>query len=198
MAISLSRLALRASERLATLVAAMRSTQKTAPVSIHNASRALGPVSCRLNGTTLMPRFRSDGRQLLVETACDRVHLRLGLLESHVRSKSSNDEPEPEPRARAARFPIRDTSCAAPTHPHRVCANWKSAGRMPMIREGTPSSSMRRAYRIERASETGLPEAIADQRQTLPLLGLLGREDCVHARVERRAMERGWARSGRH
>ena len=45
MAISRSRLALRASERLATLVAAMRSTQKTAPVSIHNASRGLGPVT---------------------------------------------------------------------------------------------------------------------------------------------------------
>jgi hypothetical protein len=45
MAISLSRLALRASERLATLVAAMRRTQKTAPVSIHNASRDRDPVS---------------------------------------------------------------------------------------------------------------------------------------------------------
>ena len=35
------------------MVAAMRRTQKTAPVSIHNASRALRPVTCTLNGTTL-------------------------------------------------------------------------------------------------------------------------------------------------
>ena len=59
MAISRARPTLRASDRLATLAAAMRSTQNTAPASIHNASRDLDPTKYRLNGTTLMPRFRS-------------------------------------------------------------------------------------------------------------------------------------------
>ena len=45
-----------------------------------------------------------------------------------------------------------------------------------MIREGTSVKLDGRADRIERAAETGLPEAMADQGQTLPLLGLLGRE----------------------
>src|SRR5204863_7989855 len=34
-----------------------------------------------------------------------------------------------------------------------------------------------RADRIERASEAGLPEAMTDQRQALPLLSLLSRKD---------------------
>ena len=39
--------------------------------------------------------WNDDGhRQLLVETPCDRAHLGLGLLQSYVRSKSSNDGPE--------------------------------------------------------------------------------------------------------
>ena len=45
-----------------------------------------------------------------------------------------------------------------------------------MIREGSAVKHDGRAEGIERASETGLPEAMADQGQTLPLLGLLGRE----------------------
>ena len=45
MAISRSRPALRASERLATLVAAMRSTKNTAPISIQSAIRNFGPVT---------------------------------------------------------------------------------------------------------------------------------------------------------
>ena len=46
-----------------------------------------------------------------------------------------------------------------------------------MIREGSAVKLDGRADRIERASETGLPEAMTDHGQTLPLLGLLGRED---------------------
>jgi hypothetical protein len=34
-----------------------------------------------------------------------------------------------------------------------------------------------RAYRIDRASEAGLPEAMTYQSQALPLLSLLSRED---------------------
>jgi hypothetical protein len=36
-----------------------------------------------------------------------------------------------------------------------------------------------RADRIERASETGLPEAMTDQGQPLPLLSLLSRKDAT-------------------
>src|SRR6266481_223015 len=72
-----------------------------------------------------------------------------------------------------------------PIRKHRV--------RLPQIRSESPeletcredtndpgSASVKldgRAYRIQGASETGLPEAMTDHRQTLLLLGLLGRED---------------------
>ena len=126
-----------------------------------------------------MPRFRLGQRQLLVEAARDRAHFRLGLLEGHVRSKSSHDGPEVRAARAAQRLPSPDTSCAAPTHP-RV-AEWEirrkdadDPGRSAVKLNG-------RAYRIERASETGLPEAMTDQGQPLPLLGLLRREACAHA-----------------
>ena len=54
-AISLARAVLRASDRLVTLAAAITNTQNTAPPSIHNANRDVGPTMYRLKGTTLMP-----------------------------------------------------------------------------------------------------------------------------------------------
>ena len=197
MAISRSRLALRASERLATLVAAMRSTQNTAPASIHNASRDLGPVMLKAQRHDADAAVPVGRRQLLVETAGDRAHLRLGLLESHVRSKSSNDEPGTCATRTREALPNPETSCAAPTHPHRVVANLETCredaddlGRKPVELDG-------RADRIERASETRLPEAMTDQGQTLPLLGLLGREAAPVQGLNAEQWKEGWVRSWR-
>ena len=55
-------------------------------------------------------------RQLIVEAAGDCTHLRLGLVERHVRSKSSNDEPRFCPSAHGS----RSGSCAAPRRLHRA------------------------------------------------------------------------------
>ena len=121
MAISLSRLALRASERLATLVAAIRSTQKTAPVSIHKASRDAG------SGDLQAQRNHTDAA---VPVGCRRTVRR-----DAVRSRSSRPGPAQTSRsveafqrrtrnpsrARRDGFPNPETSCAAPTHRHRVC-----------------------------------------------------------------------------
>ena len=54
-----------------------------------------------------------DRRQLIVDAAGDGAHLRLGLVERHARSKSSNDEPRSARRARCG------GSCAAPTRLRR-------------------------------------------------------------------------------
>ena len=81
-------------------------------------------------------------RQLIVEAAGDCAHLRLGLIERHGRSKSSNDEP---------RFSAAHALAGRVRLPH-VCIeprDWKSAGRMPMIwrRKPVEHEASRRAHR---------------------------------------------------
>ena len=111
----------------------------------------------------------------LVETARDRVHLRLGLLESHVRSKSSNDGPETCATRTAKDLPIRIHRVRFPHS--RVVVKLEVRRENADDTGGSAVQVYGGAYRVERASETGLPEAMTDHCQTLPLLGLLGRED---------------------
>src|SRR5439155_21028460 len=118
---------------------------------------------------------RVGRRRLLVETACDRAHLGLRLLESHVRLKSPNDGPETSASRTANGFPIRKHGVRFP--------HIRIIVKLETCREDTDdpgSVSVKldgRAYRIEGASEAALPEAMTDQGHALPLLGLLGRED---------------------
>src|SRR5262249_21646097 len=104
----------------------------------------------------------------------DRAHLGLGLLKFHLRPNSSNHGPETCTTQAPQGFPVRI---------HRI--------RLPYIRVVVESEVHRenaddpgrsavklnaRADRIQRASEAGLPEAMTDQSQALPLLGLFCRE----------------------
>ncbi len=140
-AISLCRPVLRASVRLATLLAAISSTRKTAPVSIHNASRGRVPVNWRLNGTTLMPRFRSPAGNrssrrraiaLISAWACATV--------TFGRSLPTTNHVSP-PRTPRRVSQSGKSVCGSHTSAWSG-SNWKPAGRMPMIWERAPSSTM--------------------------------------------------------
>ena len=134
-----------------------------------------GPVTCRLNGDHANAAVPVRRRQLLVETLRDRAHLRLGLLESHVRAKSSDDEPGIGAAHAAADFPIRKHRVRLPhigVEPRKL----ETRGENADDSRGTSVKLDGRADGIVRAAETRLPEAMTDQDQTLPLLGLLGRE----------------------
>ena len=195
MAISRARPTLRASERLATLAAAMRSTQETAAVSSHNANRGLDPTTWRLSGTTLIPRFRRR-RHLLVETACDRAHLRLGLIDRHVRPQSPDDEPRTCAAHAATGLPIRKQRVRLP-HIRIEARKLETCREDADDQRRTSVELDGRADRIVRASKTGLPEAMTDQGQALPLARPPRSRRCAPARAERRAMERSWVRSSR-
>ena len=116
-----------------------------------------------------MPRFLAVSRQLIVEAAGDCAHLRLGLVERHGRSKSSNDEP---------RFSAAHALAGRVRLPH-VCVEPRD---LEIGREDADDLARkaieheRRAERIVRASESRLPEAMTDQDQPLPLLGFFGRK----------------------
>jgi hypothetical protein len=110
-------------------------------------------------------------KQLIVEAAGNCTHLRLGMVERHGRSKSSNDEPPVSANHAVAGFPIR-------RHPVHVCI---ARCDLETSREDADDPGSRpvehdsRANRIVRASQTRLPEAMTDQDQRLPLLGFFAR-----------------------
>ena len=134
-AISRSRPALRASESPAMFAIAMISTNETAAVSIHNANRVLGPVTCRVNGMTLMPRWLDAGdcsssrRAIALISVCACWNVTSG------RSLATTNQ-EPAPRARRSVSQSGNNVCGSHTS---VSSNWSSAGRMPIMRDGRPS-----------------------------------------------------------
>ena len=108
-------------------------------------------------------------RQLIVEAAGDCAHLRLGLVERHGRSKSSNDEPRLTAAHAAAGRVRLPHVCIEPRDLEIGREDADDPARKAVEHKG-------RAERIVRASETRLPEAMTDQDQSLPLLGFFGRK----------------------
>ncbi len=93
-------------------------------------------------------------RQLLVEDACDGAHLRLGLIDGHVRSESPDDEPRTRVARGATGFPIRKHRMR---FPHiRIQSESRRENANDLRRTSVKLDG--RAYRTVRASETGLPE----------------------------------------
>jgi hypothetical protein len=100
---------------------------------------------------------------LIVEAAGDCAHLRLGLVERHGRSKSSNDEPEfSAAHALAARVRLPHVR----VEPRDLEIRREDAD--DRVRNAIEHKA--RAERIARATETCLPQAMTDQDQPLPLL----------------------------
>ena len=110
-----------------------------------------------------------DRRQLIVEAAGDVAHLRLGLLERHGRSKSSNDEPRLSATNALAGTVRLPHVCIEPRDLEIGREDADDLGGKPVEHEG-------RAERIVRARESRVPEAMADEDQPLPLLGFFGRK----------------------
>ena len=115
------------------------------------------------------------GWQLLVETTGDGTHFGLRAIERHVRPQSSHDEPRPNPLPRAAPVPIRRQRVRLP-HIGIEQPELKIRGQDADDPRRQSVELDRRAYRIGRAAETRLPEAMADYGKTLPLLAFPGRK----------------------
>jgi hypothetical protein len=102
---------------------------------------------------------------LIVEAAGDCAHLRLGLVERHGRSKSSNDEPEfSAAHALAARVRLPHVR----VEPRDLEIRREDAD--DLVRSAIKHNG--RSQRIARACETRLPKAMTNQDQPLPLLNL--------------------------
>ena len=168
-AISRSRPALRASESPAMFAIAMSSTNETA------AGQHPQRQSRRRSGDIQGQRHDADAalagcRRLFVQPPRDRVHLRLSLLERDVRPQPRDDEPGAGAARTSKCFPIRKQRVRLPhfgiveLELGREDAN--DARRKPVDHErGTDG--------IARPAETGLPEVVTDERQSLPLVGFL-------------------------
>src|SRR5207248_11793091 len=113
---------------------------------------------------------RVGRRRLLVETACDRAHLGLRLLESHVRLKSPNDGPETSASRTANGFPIRKHGVRFP--------HIRIIVKLETCREDTDdpeTGSVKldgRAYAIKGAPEAAWPAPVPHQGHALPWPGL--------------------------
>ena len=116
-------------------------------------------------------------RQLIVEAAGDGAHLRLGLVERHGRSKSSDDEPRLSAAHAAAGRVRLPHVCIEPRDLEISREDADDLGRKPVEHEGG-------ADRIVRASETRLPEAMTNQDQSfLP---------CSASSLEKLRPRTGW------
>ena len=131
---------LRASQRFATLAAAISSTHATAAASIHNASRDRAPTTWRLRGTTRTPRFRSAaGICASRRPAIALISVCASSTVTSGRSRpTTNHESRPRTRRRASQS--GNSVCGSKTSASRL-ANRNASGRMPTTRDACPSRS---------------------------------------------------------